>query len=271
MEKKDLNKFHNWLVSRGRDPTTADLYVINVRIAYENEDPIDRLLDPDISPNTKRVSLAALRAYARFTKDEDLKETLNDLKLPPVQRIRPKLPLEKHDWRVLVKTIRDLPDSPNKAVLGMMAVRGFRIGDVLRMKREEISEGLRTGVLMYVAKGNKKLTVGVNESFRDFLEILNQEGKWKRVIDLFETEDKATRMQLRRTLQALAKDVGITDAMYPHRLRRTVATYFLEKVGGDLTKLKDWFGWSSIATAASYSDHYKREELDKIGSTLFED
>ena len=269
--QKDLKNFHNWLVTRGRDPTTADLYVTNVKIAYETDDPIERLLDPDISPNTKRVSLAALRAYAKFTKDDDLKETLDDVKLPPVQRIKPRVPLEKQDWKKLRDLINNEPPSPANAIIGLMATRGFRIGDVLRMKRVEVEDALKTDLLIYRAKGNKKLTVGVLPTFVKYLEQLISFPKWKQVQDLFEVDNRAARMRIRRSLQRMAKEVGIEDDMYPHRLRRTVATYFLEKVGGDLTKLKDWFSWSSIATAASYTDHHKRAELDKAGESMFDD
>lgn len=280
MTGAQIDEFHKWLINRGRDPTTADVYVTHVTLAMEDADPIrGRLLNKSLSPNTRHLALAALRSWAKYTNDMALRETLDDIRLPPARRVTVKKPLSRVELKRFIEAFDDQEDAPLKAVVGLMLKRGLRVGDVLRIRREEITNALRTNVLSFVAKGNKTLEFGVTRAFKDCLVILADQPKYGRVKDLLSnsqgTEAQklgAAKMNVRRYLKEIASDAGIDPTeVYPHRLRRTVATYFLEKVGGDLTKLKAWLQWESIATAASYADYHTREELDEAGEKLFDD
>jgi hypothetical protein len=85
-----------------------------------------------------------------------------------------KIPLEREEWFRVIDAIRDYQDLGDamRAVLGMMAMRGFRCGDVMRMKRAEISAALETGTLSFEAKGSKRLEFAVIDTFRPHLEAL---------------------------------------------------------------------------------------------------
>jgi hypothetical protein len=185
---KNLQKFRTWLQERGRSDGTADLYCHNLRSCQADRKGLThRLVAGELSPNSLRTNLAALRAWARFSKDVDLRERLSDIRLPPCRRIKTKLPLHIDDWR---KVIRHLQTStrlrcsePMRQVLLIMAIRGIRSGDVLRLKRTEVVRALATGKLLYEGKGRKRLEFSA-EPIRPQLEALAKIQNWDRVRDL---------------------------------------------------------------------------------------
>lgn len=266
--KQDLKKFEAWLIGRGRDEKTAELYRKHLNtILAAGEISVKRLLDKNLAPLTRRSIKASLKAWAKYTKNTELIEQLDDIKLPPARRVGIKIPLEKSDWKKLRKEIDTYELTPEVAVIGMMATRGFRVGDVLRMTRSEVKEAVDSGTLAITVKGGRRLEFGVTDAYRRYLEALLTQPKWKQMEDLI-----PNKMRVRRTLKEIATEAGLdASEIYPHRLRRTVATYFLESVGGDLTKLKDWMGWTNINTAASYTDFHKKKDLDDAAAKMFED
>ena len=196
--------------------------------------------------------------------------------MPPPTRKNEKIPLEHEDWQALVNLLETVKETPAVLVIGLMAVRGFRVGDVLRMRKTDVEKALKSKVLTFEAKGGRYLNFGVSKPVARWLRPFVDYKGWTTIASLLapnsDTEDKAVKaakMQVRRLLQTLGDEVGI-EGIYPHRLRRTVATYFLEKVGGDIVKLKDWMQWQNINTVAGYVDHSRREELDLIGETLLD-
>ena len=65
--------------------------------------------------------------------------------------MRTKLPLELEDWRRVVRHLQSckMKNEAMRHVLLIMALRGFRSGDVLRMRRTELARSLDTGKLVY--------------------------------------------------------------------------------------------------------------------------
>lgn len=238
-----------------------------------------RLIRDGLAPKSKRVNLAALRAWARFTKDADLAELLADLKLPPPHRVHEKRPLELEDWDRLIDAIDQLDAQvrlpmAERAAIEMICLRGFRVGDVCRLTRVAVRNGLHTGLLNYRGKGNRQIT-WTAKPFESQLEELLTERGWTTVADLIapdanrETRVRAARQRLARRFRRLARLADIpVDEMTPHRLRRTYAVHFLDQVGGDIEKLRQHMGWANINTAAQYVDHSRREELDRFAEEM---
>lgn len=274
-----LQKFSVWLVRRGRDQSTADLYSGNVRRAFAADDPpLGVLRDNALAPKTRSHIKAALRAWAKFHRDADLLELLEDIKLPPAVRKKAKVPFADDEIRNIRTEIdrADYLDEPMRAVLGLMAVRGLRVGDVLRMRRQEVRDALRTGYGSFELKGHHRIELSLKaKPIRRYFAILGDaDGKWDRVRDLISDGEspQAARMSVWRALKGVAAEVGIEPGdVYPHRLRRTVASNFLEAVNGDLVKLQKYLNWQNISTAASYADHARREEFERIEERLLDD
>lgn len=267
--------FKEWLVSRNRDPDTAEGYGSDVMLALNHPKGIlGRLRERNLAPKTLRRTLASLRAWAKYSKNEDLTKNLSDIRLPPPNRKVAKLPLSKEEWELVIAEIdrADYLSSAERAALGIMAMRGLRVGDVLRMTYEEIARGVASGVLTYEAKGRKRIEVGI-KSIRGYLELLLGYQNWERVHDLISTRAKqrqsSASQQISRAIKEVGKKVGIPpQEMYPHRLRRTYATYYLGATNGNLEQLRSHMSWSSITTAAGYADYHERETLESIADSL---
>lgn len=282
MQEDQLSNFRKYLDKRRLDPGTVALYCSNVRLALQHsEGPLGRLADPTLAPKTLRHILAALRAWAKFTGDVELTQQLgkDELRLPPANRLNAKTPIDRDDWIHLVAVIKEskLITDPMRCVLAIMAIRGFRVGDSLRMRRTEVVEALKNDVLSYIAKGNRRLEFGIG-SYQWCLELLLIQKDWVQVFDLISPGAQRSRRQksaalaVRRALHIVAEEAGLDPKeIHPHKLRRTVAVNFLEKIGGDIVKLTSWMGWQNVTTAAGYVDHNRRKELDKIGDALLED
>lgn len=274
--KASLTRFENWLRENGRAEPTVELYTSCMRSCAAREDGLTaRLIDRKLAPKTRRANLAALRAWASFTDDADLERRLKKIKMPPANRVQPKVELQKDDWRRLVKELQQakLP-AAMRSVLLIMALRGLRSGDVLRLRRREVQEALRSGVLAYEAKGGRRLEYDA-EPIRPQLEALVETTGWERVRDLVggDAGPRAISNKVRRALKRATKGLKL-DGVHPHRLRRTYATHFLKALDRDpqaLIKLTKHMGWANIQTAAGYVDATDATELNAIGAKLTDD
>jgi len=275
----ELGEFKDEILNNGCDPTTADLYAYHVKKAHEanSKDLTARLRDPNLSPLTKRSIKAALVAWAKFREDVELEKRIKKIKLPAAVRKSVKMPLTRPEWESLLEVIDAGDYSPAIIVIALMARRGFRIGDLLRMRRADVEAAVgKLKTISFVAKGNRILQFGVTKNIEPlFRKLLDQD--WETVGQLISPNDdpakstRAAKMAVRRALAKCAEAAGIDSNVNPHRLRRTVAVYFLEKAGGDLLKLKDWMQWVSLNVAAGYVDYQERKVLDAIGESIFDE
>lgn len=275
---ESLTKFQRWLRRRGRAEGTADSYMYQVARCAELDDPLERLLDPDLSPKYIHTIAAALKSWARFSKDGDLELELAEIKLPAAKRVKEKSILTREDWSKLREEINraDYISEPVRAELGMMASRGFRRGDILRLRKSDIAGALKSGTLVYEAKGRRRLAFPISSHWGPYLELLMEAGgrkKWERVCDLVSPgSNPKTRMDtagktITRSLSYCGEEVGIED-IHPHLLRRTYATFYYEACQ-DPVKLKDHMQWANIETAMLYVAASNQEELEAVADTLF--
>lgn len=273
-----LEKFRKWMIGRGRSEGTADQYFLCVRMCLKHEDGVlGRLLGRKLAPKSKRINKAALRAWARYTEDKKLLFQLEDLRLPPPERVTVKEPLSSTEWADLSKAISNADiDDVSRAVLTMICERGFRVSDVLRLEQKQVRRGLETGVLIYKGKGDR-LKDCLAEPFEWCLqEFVNRgermSGRWAHVWHLVSPTAKhparAARLKMQRTIKVVGEIAGIDPGeMYTHRLRRTIATEFYRETK-DIVQLQKYMGWADIKTASNYIDHSEREELERIADKI---
>lgn len=277
----DYKSFAAWMIGRGRSPDTAAQYVGKVRACFGDRRGITgRLTGTDLAPKSRRQNLAALRAWARFAKDHELRERLDDLKMAPPERVLEKIPLTEDEWGDMINALDELDgqlDPVVHASLEMICLRGFRVGDVARLERSAVNQAVRTGVLNYGAKGGRQLQWEA-APFMHCLEVFREHRRWDRLADLISpnaanTQRRprwhAARQQLQRSLPLVVEAAGLpVDEVTAHRLRRTYAVHYLEEVGGDIVKLQKHMGWASIQTASAYVDHSQRRELDEVAERM---
>jgi integrase len=237
--------------------------------------PTARLTKEGLAPKTKRANLAALRAWCKFAEDGELLLRLEDLKLPPPERVKEKLPLARDEWAAIIEAVPTVGFDPAiEHAIEMICLRGFRVGDVCRLLRAQARSGVATGLLNYKGKSGRQIEWSIGPFEHCLRWFLDQQG-WRCVASLIapsssdSTQFETARQKVRRSFRVLAPFAGLPpEELSPHRLRRTYAVYFLQEVDGDLEKLRQHMGWASIATAAQYVDHSQREELDKVAERM---
>lgn len=271
---KNLGEFRSWLLERGRSNGTANLYIRNLTsCAADPKGLTHRLVAGKLAPNSLRTNLAALRAWALFTEDTKLTKRLSDIRLPPARNVRVKLPLEVVEWKKVIRHIQTckMRNEAMRQVLLLMAIRGFRSGDVLRMQRRDVEAALSSGKLIYEGKGRKRLEFSA-APIRPQLEALMEFEGWDEIRDLISTSSNPdiARKKVWRAARRTAHKVGVFK-MNPHRYRHTFATNYLLKLQGDpqaMIKLQKYMGWESMNTAARYVGAVSQDELDAIGAGL---
>lgn len=280
MASKDrLELFQQWLFNQGLTHGTVRGYALNVSVATSYDDPVMVLRRKGLSPNTLARYRAALTAWAQFTEDVDLQKRLRTFRLPPARRMSPKVPFTPAEWRKLVQNLPSCPDvSPRvKAVIGIMLMRGLRIADVLKIERANLEESLQTGILSYCGKGTKYQETSIKH-FELWARLLLQFPRWDRVYQAVSKSEAgesahlaAASMRVYTGLKKLAETCGMDpELVHPHRLRRTYAVMFLEQAENNLVMLRDHMGWASVTTAAAYTDHNQRKELEAKASAMLE-
>jgi integrase len=281
---KTLEKFRESLAERGLAEGTQRLYVVLVRACAEHPRGITaRLIDDDLAAKSRRSNRAALLSWASFTDDDALAKKVKRIKLPPPTRAKPKIPFDHEQWRRLVKEIRTnktLDDEPAiRAALLLVAMRGIRMSDALRVRRVDVMSALRTDRFAFFAKGQRRIEHSAGPVKEALVALSRIKEPWVVVEDLLvsdrcKSNGYAKRhtayIRMDRALRHLAKKCGIRD-VHGHRFRRTYATAFIKALGPDplaLQKLVAHVGWTSITTASGYIDAVNREELDKVGADL---
>lgn len=278
----EIEKFKLWMTDRGRGANTARLYAFHVRKCLEHpRGHTGRIMDGKFAPKTRRSILASMRAWAKFKKDKDLKEALEDIKLPPPMRKTVKTPITKDELLKFARVVEksDYPE-PVKAVINCMVFRGLRVGDVLRLTSGEVRDALKSGTLSFEAKGGRRLEYRI-KSFRGPLEALFEALKKtgaERVRGVISPRSHPDRQQeqavenIEVAVRALAK-VAKIDKLHPHRFRRTYATEFLKLMKGDpegIVKLMAHMQWNDVQTVMGYVDATRKEELDAVEDRMFE-
>jgi integrase len=233
------------------------------------------LVRRSLAPNYRRHLAGCLRSWAKFSKDTALIERIEELKLPAAAPASAREPFSRGDWEALREAILKagyLPEA-TRLVCAIIATRGIRCGDVLRLTRREVEAALETGVLAFEAKGERRMEFSARPVRRELeaLAELSWRGRVASAICGTGNHETAARM-VRRAFDQIADISGIDPALvYAHRFRHTYASEFLNEMQGDpeaVFKLKDQMGWANISTTQNYLRRSRQKELDEIERRL---
>ena len=283
MSDPTVEDFQAWLTRRGRERSAAQYGRVVRLYLDDSEDFEGKISNRRYSPNYRRHLAACLRSWAKFTKDNDLRDWLDELKLPAAVPRDVREPFERDQWFAILDEIdgADYLNPPVKAVCLIVATRGIRVGDTVRLQRREIQQAIKTGILTFEAKGERRMRFSaapVADYLRDLLDM--EWGNRKRVRDLISPRsadgDKAQANAgniVRDGFDQVAEAVGIpSEDLYPHKFRHTYATHFLGELEGDpeaVIKLKEQMGWARLDTALNYLRRSRQGELDQVEQSLF--
>lgn len=265
----DLNGFRDFLLENRRSPNTIVSYCCALRAhGYDLS-----VFKKRLSSSVLRLAKASQKMYAVWIGDN---QRIRDLALIRIPNgfVRERGSLDSSQFESVVESFHTL-GSPYRQVLIIQAMRGIRVGDILRTTRAEIDRAVKTNKLIFTSKGNKKLQYSVGR-ISDYLQsLLDINDRWRVVIDLFAApgprRESRARDKIRYALGKVAASNPDISRLYNHILRRTYAKKVLNALHGDpnaINKLTKHMGWSSPIMAMHYTDDVDAESVDQIMDEL---
>lgn len=233
------------------------------------------------SPNYRWHLVCCIRVYAKYKGDTDLLSHLSDIRLPAPVPKDVREPLDFDEWSEVREAIdeADYLSDAARNVCTLIALRGIRCGDVLRLTKQDIKVAVKSGILSFEGKGERWHKFNAEPLKAPLEELLALPWKGKRVRNLVcprsaekYCQETAGR-KIRRVFDRIAEDLDMDPRdLYAHRFRHTYATYFLQEMKGDpeaIFKLQQQMGWAGLNTATNYLRRSRRKELDEVESRMF--
>jgi integrase/recombinase XerC len=233
------------------------------------------LLHGSNSASTQGRKLASLRSFFRFLLREDQIDHDPTAGLPaPKTPRRPPRPLPVDDCHALISSpkhagkpdpVEELEALRDLALVEFLYGTGIRVGELVSLDVRDIE--LQAAQVRVLGKGRKERVVPIPKyalaALAAWISARTRPGVLAEplFISLFRgrgSEQSARRPRrlgdrdIRRILNARARDAGIVDRVHPHRLRHSYATHLLD-MGADLREIQELLGHSSLSTTQKYT------------------
>lgn len=214
-------------------------------------------------------SLSAIRSLYRFLIREQLADN-NPAQAVQAPKVEKRLPatLDVDQMNSLLDNSRQknsVISSRDHAMMELFYSSGLRLAELASLNCRDVDFGDQ---LVYVTgKGNKSRVIPVGKiaiaALKNWLEQREQWGFFEQTA-LFITQ-KGQRLGVRsiqKRLRYWGKKQGISDRVYPHRLRHAFASHMLE-ASGDLRAVQELLGHADISTTQIYT-HVDFQHLAKV-------
>jgi len=255
--EKNLKDFEQYLVREERAKGTIEKYLRDVRsfltwgegreltkeltVGWKNY-----LIREEYSPASINSMLAALHAYLHFMKREDYK-----VKFLRVQRKifrETNLELKRYEYQKLIDTARLQGKERLAILIETLGSTGIRVSEIQYLtveaiiaRRADISLKGKVRTILISGKLAKKLMLYAKRN-----------GIFHGPIFLTKNGTNLSRKQIWAEMKALCKAAKVeAKKVFPHNLRHLFACIFY-KACGDIVKLADVMGHSSIETTRIY-------------------
>lgn len=260
----DLGAFARFCEERGaRDVRDVDLGLVS---AYQAE-----LAKAGIGPRSMGRKLSSLRGLMKFlVREGELKADPTALAARPKTGRRLPRPLTPEDVIELIRApdttkLRGLRD---RAMLSLAYAAGLRVSELVRLRLGDVD--FRRGVIAAFGKGQKRRLVPLGEVALRHMEeyraaflaratVAPTPGADGPLLFPAPSGRALTRQAFWKIVRRYALQIGLPDAMHPHRLRHSFATHLL--VGGaDLRSVQAMLGHADVVTTEIYT-HVARDHV----------
>ena len=284
-----INAIEKWMRSRSYSEATISEMLSSVRaLVRMREQNVDKWLASTgarMRPVLARLEVAAQELPENVRDDVKALVDFGRAALPPGRpsprfgghvlrrrrRDREARSLEDEAWARLVNAICNEP-TPAARVLEVMARTGLRVGDVLRISRSALADARKSGQVTLTLKGRKQV----------HMRLEGAEDAWGKLIDgvlAARAPDVARWVSpgckssihgahgpyqaVRRLLQRLSANVGISEEVWTHRLRRTVGVRAY-RATKDVLAVRDLLHHESAKTTYSYLSETRSDRVVEI-------
>ncbi len=251
MEKylREVGYFCRWLENRKVDK--------KITAEFKSD-----LQEKGYAPSTINGKLSALNAFFRFAGWEECR-----VKFLRIQRQifrEQKKELNREEYGRLLKAAKDRKNERLALLMETICGTGIRISEMSYIT----VEALRRGRAEVVLKGKVRIIFLSEKLCRRLSEYAEKTGIVSGEIFLTGNGRRLSRRQIWREMKGLCQYAGLEEAkVFPHNLRHLFAEEFY-RVSGDIVKLADVLGHSSIETTRIYLKTSGKEHtryLDNMG------
>ena len=231
----------------------------NITIVEINEYILKLVNEDKISASQQNLRINAIKFYY----EKVLGRTKQRIDIPRPKKTK-KLPdvLSKEE---VFRMIRLTKNTKHKSILMILYSCGLRRGEVCRLEVADV-DSERGMIKIREGKGKKDRYVPLSKNILSTLRKYFKEmkpDKW-----LFEGSRKGpySPQSVERVVKNAAERAGIRKNVYPHILRHSFATHYLEQ-GTDLRYIQEWLGHSSSKTTEIYT-HVTNTDMNRFKNPL---
>ncbi|MGE4273588.1 MAG: tyrosine recombinase XerC [Desulfitobacterium sp.] len=225
---------------------------------------LGQMTDRGLERKSMARKLSALRAFFKFLCREGI------LQKNPVQRIAtPKLG-RKLPHFLSIEELNRLTQAPDcttllgardQVILELLYGSGLRVSELAELNRQDIEA--ESFLLRVRGKGNKEriipLTRYAIEAIRNYLGM--REDSQEALLLNYQGTRLSVR-SIRRILDHLALESGLSQHLHPHMLRHSFATHLLDG-GADLRSVQELLGHAKLSSTQIYT-HLTKERLREV-------
>lgn len=265
-----LRRFRAWVTKHGAaGDTTARDWMYAIGAVYKRGS-VDLADYPPSARKKYRLAWRAWKAWRQAIGAPDVPELI--WAAGTTKRQKPARSLPEESWRELLDSLD--PQDDVELVIRCVALTGWRIGDVLRLEHDWLAAldvELPEPVLRMVKKGGKQVDYPLRPGQIDDFSTLRAQVlsvRARNVAQLITRSSPdpsghgAAYQRVRLRIIDKARAAGITDRVYLHRLRRTIAVMLLRRTK-DTTVVTGNLLHDDPRTALTYLDEVRLGETTR--------
>lgn len=268
---RSLAEFGQYLAEEEYEKATAEKYLREVRHFYRwlGDREVDKrtaaefkgsLQEMEYAPSTVNGKLSALNTFFRFAGWEECR-----VKFLRIQRQifrDQKKELNREEYKRLLKTAKDRKNDRLALFMETVCGTGIRVSET-----EYITvEALKRGRAEIRLKGKVRVIFLPGKLCRRLLNYAGRQGIVSGEIFLTRNGGRLSRKQVWREMKELCRYAGVEETrVFPHNLRHLFAKAYY-KVSGDIVKLADMLGHSSVETTRIYLRTSGKEHMRYLES-----
>ena len=212
--------------------------------------------DPELSPSTRRLTLAAMRSLLRWTHAAGLHTMGSDvvryaLRLPRKHTMSAYTALTEDDARKLLAAAQR---SRNHALIALMLGTGLRVSEVAALDvRDCRLDAATPHLVVRSGKGDRDALQPIGDDLAAILRPLVRHRPGTE--PLFRKLGSRERLEapgIRMVIQRLVARAGIEGRVTPHALRHTYAVRAYTASGKDLVTVRELMRHQDVDTTAIY-------------------
>lgn len=252
--RRDLNKFHEFLIGKNQDVTTAQSaditeFLQSLRISGLGESSI------------ARHAVAIRSLFAFLAKDQGITNIAKEVNPPRIPKRLPKALSITEVESLIASCSDDLSGLRDRALLETLYATGGRVSEIVQLNVGDIARSeSETTTVRVRGKGGKERLVPLGRFAQQALDQYLTRArptfiKNHREEALFLSEKQGNRLSRQSAwsiVSQAATRAGLEKVISPHALRHSFATHLIDG-GADIRVVQELLGHASVTTTQIYT------------------